>query len=147
MALRPTLAQQAATLAFAALVAAGLSGCSDDPVEEHDSDQSVVISLKVESEWWPAAIVKGRMIEQDGCLLIDKAIAVFPMGTTWDAPNVLFDDGRSVKVGSRVRMGGGWAEVNELTQEGLPAVPADEVHECARRTGATLYVWARPIVD
>jgi hypothetical protein len=41
-------------------------------------------------------------------------------------------------------MGGGWFDVEGVTQESLPIMPVADVRECARLTGAAQYVWAAP---
>lgn len=125
------------------LVVGGLSGCRGDEPSERPDD-GPVIALTGEAAVWPAALVKGRLAEQEGCLLIGDAVAVFPMGTGWDPPTVTFRDGEPVEVDSRVRMGGGTMDIDELTVEGSPLVPVAEVRECGRRTGADEYVWAAP---
>lgn len=107
-------------------------------------DDGPLITLTEESNAWPAAGVNGWLTERQGCLLIDDAIAVFPLGTDWTPPSVNFPNGESVLVDSRVRLGGGWFELQGVTQEDLPLMPVEEVRECSRRTGATQYVWAAP---
>jgi hypothetical protein len=134
------------------VMAAG--GCSGNTGGANDSNEreaiadrpgdGPVIALLERSNFWPTAIVTGHLTERQGCLLIDDAVAVFPVSTEWDPPSVRFRNGDSVEVDSRVRLGGGWFPIEGVTQEDLPLMPVSEVRECARRTGATQYVWAAP---
>lgn len=137
-------------LATLTLVVFAGPACSDqrgatqpDP-DEVAVDDGPVIALLEESNFWPASIVKGRLTERRGCLLIEDAVAVFPVGTKWTPPSVSFRSGDSVYVDSRVRMGGGWFDLEGVTQESLPIMPVADVRECARLTGATQYAWAAP---
>ena len=145
MARVPLRARLLAALALA--VIAG-SACSDQtgaaPPDDGTVDDGPVIALLEESQFWPAAIVRGRLTQRRGCLLIEDAVAVFPVGTAWTRPYVSFSNGDSVRVDSRIRMGGGWFDIAGVTQESLPIMPVAEVRECARRTGVTRYAWASP---
>lgn len=137
-------------LATLTLVVIAGAACSDQPgaTQREPDDVAVedgpVIALREESDFWPASIVSGRLTQRQGCLLIGNAVAVFPVGTEWTPPSVSFRNGDSVRMGSRVRMGGGWFDVEGVTQESLPIMPVADVRECARLTGATQYVWAAP---
>lgn len=100
-----------------------------------------VIALNAESEIWPTAGINGTLVERAGCLFIGADVAVFPYGTTWEEPDVVFSDGTRVTVGSRVRLGGGQYEV---AAGGSSIVPMSAVKACAQRSDATYYVWAMP---
>jgi hypothetical protein len=103
-----------------------------------------VITLNTESNAWPAGVVRGLLVELDGCLLIGDSVAVFPHDTKWKEPTVLFRDGETITVGTQVRLGGGYYEAATITQADLPIVPMDKVQACAHRAGVTQFVWARP---
>lgn len=126
------------------------AACSDEPgatqprADDVLVDDGPVIALLEEATYWPAAIVKGRLTERSRCLLIEDAVAVFPVGTEWTPPSVTFRSGDSVQLDSRVRMGGGWFDLEGVTQESLPIMPVADVRECARLTGVTEYVLAAP---
>jgi hypothetical protein len=124
----------------AVLPLVGCTGSSDDGETENDP----VITLNEESDSWPTALVAGRLSEHKGCLLIADNVAVFPRGTDWDAPDVVFSDGTRVAVGSQVTMGGGYFDAEAVTQDDLPIVPVAQVQACARRNAVTGFVWARP---
>lgn len=124
-------------------MAVTVSGCAGE-AEETQPDDGPVIALTRVSEVWPEAIVRGRLTEREGCLLIGDAIAVFLLGTGWESPSVSFSSGGSVQLDSSVRLGGGTFDVDALTEEGRPIVSVEEVRRCARRTGAAHYVWAAP---
>jgi hypothetical protein len=129
----------------AALVAVVcLVGCSGGDAGGGGADDSPVITLKEKVDAWPAALIEGRLDERGGCLLIGDEVAVFPTGTGWEAPEVVFDDGTRVAVGSQVSMGGGVYEADAATLDGLSLVPGAKVEECASRNGVTGFVWARP---
>ena len=69
------------------------------------NDDGPVIALTEGSAEWPAAEVIGQLTERQGCLLIDDAIAVFPLGTDWTPPSATFPNGESVPVNTQVRAG------------------------------------------
>lgn len=131
-------------VAVSSLVALGLSGCGGGDDDTEKPDDGPVIALTGEAEVWPAAMVVGRLTEQEGCLLIDDAVAIFPVGTGWDPPRVTFDTGESVEVGTRVRMAGGTGDIAELADDSLPLVPFADLQACGERTGAEAYVLAAP---
>ncbi len=122
-----------------------LGGCGESADGEDDTTpENPALTLTAESDAWPSAEIRGLLSHREGCLLIGDSVAVFPAGTVWRAPEVLFNDGTSVRVGTEVRMGGGSFDADQVTADDLPIVPVDEVKECARRTSATTFVWARP---
>ncbi len=103
-----------------------------------------MIALTEVADVWPTALVRGRLHEREGCLLIADSVAVFPFGTEWEPPLVTFQSGESVEVDSRVRMGGGEFQIDELIQEGSPLTPVSDVRDCGDRTGSQRYVWVAP---
>lgn len=115
-----------------------------DPTQSTSSADSPIITLNFESNGWPSAEVRGMVTLRGGCLLIGPDVAVFPYGTQWVEPNVVFADGTQVQVGTRVSLGGGFYDTKAVTQEGLPIVPLSEVADCASRAGVTGFVWAMP---
>lgn len=136
-------------IAYLAAIALSATGCGSEggrtgSAGNQQPDDGPVIALTEDANAWPAAIVRGRLTEQDGCLLIGDSVAIFPSGTSWDAPVVTFPDGQTVEVNSHVRMGGGGFDIAALTQKGSPIVPVSEVRECAELTGSQEYVWAAP---
>jgi len=79
-----------------------------------------------------------------GCLLIGTNVAVFPHGTEWRDPNLVFGDGTTAAVGTQVRMGGGYFDADAATHDGLPIVPVSRLQDCARRAGVEGFAWAMP---
>lgn len=133
-----------ACLAAIALSVTGCEGGGSGSAGNQQPDDGPVIALTEDANAWPTAIVKGRLTEQDGCLLIGDSVAIFPSGTSWDAPVVTFTDGQTAEVNSHVRMGGGSFDIAALTQNGNPVVPVSEVRKCAELTGSQEYVLAAP---
>jgi hypothetical protein len=121
-----------------------LGACGEEEGGEQSAPDSPLLTLNAESGAWPAAEIRGALTEEEGCLLIGESVAVFPLGTVWRSPDVVFADGTSVRVGSEVNLGGGQFIADDVTADDLPVVPVEQVQECARRTSVTTFVWARP---
>lgn len=135
---------RAASCLAAGICLATVSGCGDGAKDEQAVPDNPVISLNSEANAWPTAEIRGALTEREGCLLIGNSVAVFPFGTKWRSPEIVFDDGTTVRVGTQVSMGGGSFNADEATLDGLPIVPVDKVKACAQRAGVTTFVWARP---
>ncbi len=140
------LPRQTTWLVCAVLGAASTAACgSGEGVEAAQPWYDPVLAMTVVAEYWPQAIVQGRLTEEAGCLLIGGSIAVFPAGTTWTSPSVTFPGGERSRVDTDVRLGGGTFDVAGLTQQGSPELPVSDVEACAESTGATEYVLVAPI--
>lgn len=139
------LACGALGLAAATAAACGGGGNSEPLKPDSGPRSGPVIALTEVAEFWPQAIVTGRLTKRGDCLFIDEVIAVFPDGTDWTPPAVTFPNGDRSRFDSRIRMGGGYFDVAGLSQKGSPTLPVSEVRACARRTGATEYALAAPI--
>jgi hypothetical protein len=87
---------------------------------------------------------RDRQADREPRLPAGRTVAVFPLGTGWHAPHVVFPGGERIEVGDHVRLGGGGSGVAGLTAEGLPLMPVAEVRACAQRAGVADYVWAAP---
>jgi hypothetical protein len=102
---------------------------------------------------YPTALVEGRLSLQEGCLIINGAIAFWPAGTTWDADNrqVLFggdfQGAAPAPVDAHFTGGGGtWDAVDDMS--GVLNKDAEAaVRNCMARTGATSAVLVYPDVS
>lgn len=121
-----------------------LTGCGENSGEGDTASQNPVITLNAQTDAWPTAQITGTLELRNGCLLIGNRVAVFPIGTTWESPAVVFEGGPRVRVGEQVTMGGGGFSAEDVTQDDLPIVPVSKVQACARRAEVDTFVWARP---
>jgi len=97
---------------------------------------------------WPAARVLGTLRLQDGCLLVDDAVAMFPAGTTWAEPDqVLFADGDAWALGDRIEGGGGHLGERAVTDADLDDRATAAASACAKETGVPDVVLVRPVAS
>ena len=121
-----------AAAGFAALVVA-LSGCH---VGEAEPGAYVAIAREDGGEGGLAALLEGRLAEEDGCLWVtrepgDRYLPIWPHGArpygVPDGPSVVVEvDGRKFTVGSTVALGGGETTDLDLIEPQLEApIPSD----------------------
>ena len=122
-------------LALLCAVASGCAGSESGSAAKAPRSSSAAATSPVLSATggadvaYPTAQMAGRLMLREGCLALDGEPILWPSGTEWDDANqvvVLPDDVR-LKVGTRVRVGGGQVPAsvastyNEAAQDGIDA--------------------------
>lgn len=120
--------------------------------EDRGGTDGPVISSK---EWngYDTAGVSGVLRLEQGCLMIDDGIVLWPSGTGWDADGEAvvfggdFEDAPDAKVGDRFEGGGGYHETG-LDLESLSDIAGDPAAEalvrCLEKTAARMVINAHP---
>lgn len=118
-----------------------------EPAAGPPPDPGPVIAALEPAEVLPAARVRGTLVLEQGCLLVEsrlvsddtsRYVVMWPAGTTWDASarTVVVDERNSYRVGGRVDGGGGYYEPATDVSWILGAPRAEEIAGCGRTTGA-----------
>ena len=125
-------------------------GCGVSGAEPSANAGPVITFVKDPRSPYPLAQVEGRLSLQQGCLLIDGTIAVWPGGTTWDADNrqVLFsgDFHRAdpAPVDAHFSGGGGTFEPGDDLSGARNNDTEAAIRDCMARTRATRATFVYP---
>lgn len=93
-----------------------LSGCSSLGSRYGGEVDGPLLTSTGSSEEGMAALVRGRVTLDDGCLLLRGMPVVWPEGTSWDDGTLTLSSGASVEVGERVSGGGGYLTVRVVRE-------------------------------
>lgn len=109
-------------LVIAAVLMAGLAGCSSEPPAVDPNAPVVLISGPGDGAGADALVVGSVTVDDARCVGLDGRLTVWPDGTGWDSANdaLRLPNGTLVRVGEAVTGGGFYA-----SQEAAQATLAD----------------------
>jgi hypothetical protein len=95
-------------LVFAAVLVAGLAGCSSGSAPVDPSSPTVLLSGSGDGSGADASIAGPVTLDDKRCVGIDGRLVIWPAGTTWDgeANGVRLPNGAVVRLGESVAGGG-----------------------------------------
>ena len=131
------------------------SPAAPEPAVPPPADTGPVIAALEPAEVMPAARVRGTLVLERGCLLVEsrtvpgdtsRNVVMWPAGTTWDAEarSVVVDERNRYRVGGEVDGGGGYYEPATDMSWILGGPRAEDIAGCGRATGADGFVLFYP---
>lgn len=129
-----------------------LTACAaQTPTPERSPQVDVVITRVDDSRVpYPTARVEGRLSLENGCLIINDAVAFWPAGTTWDAEKQAvvfggdFRGAPQVAVNAEFSGGGGrWGAEDDFSQV-VDGAAEEALRNCMRSTSIMSAVLAYP---